>query len=159
MAAIKAMATLYPDSSSNASYAIDGNTQIGRSGGTGWQKCASTLIYNPKNKFVELRYLKIDLRKLHYISAITLHLRDNSDGWNRRSWQNGLTVELINPSNGQNDTQCGDTYNAAINGQSPYFPCSSTTSAILITLRRKTCPLQICEVEAFGGLNSQYWYV
>ena len=158
MTAVPATASLYPDKavSSKASGAIDGNTQIGQSGATGWRKCAST---KPNGKFAKLRYLKIDLGKLYYISAIRLHLRDDHITFSRQSWQNGLTVELINSSSAVNGAQCGDTYNAARHGQSPSFSCYNTATGILITLRQKHGPLQICEVEAFGGLHSEYWYM
>ena len=157
MTAIGATATLYPDPYTNASNAIDGNTRIGHSGVTGWERCASTNI--EQRDIVELKYLKIDLENLYYISAIRLHLRDNHKTFSRQSWQNGLTVELINSSSAVKGTQCGSTYNAARHGQSPSFTCSNTALGILITLRQKREPLQICEVEAFGGLHYNYWYV
>ena len=162
MTAIEATATLYPDAakSSKASNAIDRNTEIGHSGAIGWRNCTSTST-KQNYAFVKLTYLKIDLGKLYYISAIRLHLRDNSNGVNRQKWQNGLSVELINSSSVVHGKKCGDTYvyNAANRGQSPFFPCINTASGILITLRRQMRPLQVCEVEAFGGLNSEYCHV
>ena len=150
MAAIRATATLYPDGDAKAKYSIDGNKRIGSSGALGWEKCAST---RAGVNFLVLRYLKVDLGQMYYVSTITLHLRDNTGGVNRRYWQNGLAVELTNSSNGEHGAQCGGRYNAA-DGQSPTFPCSKAARYILITLRLSSNPIQICEVEAFGGLES-----
>ena len=153
MAAIRATATLYPDvhGDAKAKYSIDGDKRIGSSGASGWDKCASTRV---GVNFLVLRYLKVDLGQMYYVSTITLHLRDNTGDVNRQWWQNGLAVELTNSSNGERGgPQCGDTYNAAKNGQSPTFPCSKAARYILITLRRRSNPVQICEVEAFGGLE------
>ena len=153
MTAIRATATLYPDvhGDTKAKYSIDGDKRIGSSGASGWKKCAST---RAGVNFLVLRYLKVDLGQMYYVSTITLHLRDNSGRVNRQWRQNGLTVELTNSSNGEHGPQCGGTYTAANDGQSPTFPCSKAARYILITLRRSSNPLQICEVEAFGGLES-----
>jgi hypothetical protein len=149
LTALEVNITLYPDvyELSKASNAIDGNTEIGKSGVTGFENCATTSI---KYTYNELKYLKIDFIKPYYISAIRLHLRD---GPFRQAWQRGLSVELVNSSTSVSGMQCGDpyVYNGANHGQSPIFHCFNMASGILLVLRQKPNPLQICEIEVFGG--------
>jgi hypothetical protein len=152
LTALEVNITLYPDvhKFSKASNAIDGNTVIGKSGATGFENCATTEI---NFVYMELRYLKIDLIKPYYISAIRLHLRDNSGRLNRQMWQTGLSVELVNSSTSISGMHCGDpyVYNGANHGQCPIFLCSNMASGILLALRRTRRALQICEIEVFGG--------
>lgn len=137
------------DSRTKVSNAIDGLTQIGHSGAAGWINCTST----PINWRIESpKTLTVDLGQQYYITYIRLHLRDNSPQYNRQRWQNGLTVILTNRSETQ-PVQCGQPYSSNVHGQPPTFACSNTAWKILVTLRNSWRPLQICEIEAFGGLK------
>ena len=153
MTAIHASATLYlaGQHGTIAHGAIDEDTRIGQSGRSGWEKCASTDVYDRR---LLSRYMMIDLRQQRYITAVRLHLRDNDDNVDRRSWQNGLAVELTNlSSHVVEGMQCGEAFNATKHGQSPIFHCFNKAQYILIALRQTKQPLQICEVEAYQGLN------
>jgi hypothetical protein len=146
--ASRAEAVLFPkEYTTYVQGAIDDDKRIGKSGPTGYEKCAST---NNVKTIIPLRYLKIDLKYKYYITAITVHLRDNGY-YNRQAWQNGLTVQLSNDSHASMGVQCGDKYDQVKHGQSPIFPCFISTRYIIISRREGNTALQICEVEAFTG--------
>ncbi len=97
-----------------------------------------------------MKYLKIEMRSEEYISCVMVHLRD---GLTRRMYQDGLTIRVSKTSDVHSATPCGArVYNARHDGQSPVFVCLKQARFIWVVLENSSQPLQVCEVQAYGGM-------
>ena len=125
-----------------AGHAVDGQSNIGESGGSDDQNCAG-LVSNSAER--PLQYLRVDLGHRQHIYSIRAHLRDGEDN-PRYKDQGGMVVSI---SDSSSHHSCGSPYRG--NGQSPKFVCDSSGLHIWMVVKDHAKPLFICEVEVYTG--------
>ena len=110
-------------------------------------KCAMTSL---STKTQSMKYLKIDMRREEYIACVRVHLRM---GLEEQIHQNGLTIRVSYTSYVRSATPCSNkVYNARSDGQSPVFVCLKQARFIWVVMENSLQPLQVCEVQAYGGM-------